>query len=412
MTGGAPDHASVDRTPAVGFDHLTHFTLADSDGQWAALRAEHPAAWTDANGGYWVVASYDAVTAAMRDWETFSSARTDPGISSLSIPDAPMPLLLPEELDPPDWQPIRRVLAGLLSPQAAERLRPRVRHWVHHHIDAFIERGTADLAHELAVLVPVSVTMEWLGWPEDEWVAAAGVFHEMARHEYLSPGFLEAGQRFAWLHGRIREEVTARRGESRDDVMSVVANCDLDGQRISGRDAGAVVLLLIGGGVDTTTALSSAAFVHLGRDLDLRRRLIGEPELLASATEEFLRFYPPVRTHARTVTRDVAFAGCPMRAGDRVLLSEASACHDQVAFPDADRFIPDRMPNRHVAFGMGIHRCPGSHLARIEFEELVRGVLERLPDYEMGEPLEYPNWAAIGGWAEIPVRFPVGARRA
>ena len=166
------------------------------------------------------------------------------------------------------------------------------------------------------------------------------------------------------------------------------------------------MLLLIGGGVDTTTALTSAALVHLGRDLELRGRLIAEPALLPTATEELLRVYPPSRTHARTVTRDVELGGCWLRAGDRVLLGEASACHDDLAFPDADRFVADRSPNRHVAFGMGIHRCVGSHLARLEAVEILTAVLERIPDYQLGEVVEYPNWAAIGGWASIPVTLP------
>jgi cytochrome P450 len=248
--------------------------------------------------------------------------------------------------------------------------------------------------------------MEWLGWPEDEWIAAASTFHDMARHEYGSPSFIDAGRRFGWLAKRIHEEVAERRRAPRDDVLSAIANADLDGKAITAEDAEAMVLLLIGGGVDTTTALTSAALVHLGHDLELRARLVAEPTLLRGATEEFLRVYPPARTHARTVTRDVELAGCPMRAGDRVLLSEASACHDAAMFPDADRFDPERAPNVHVAFGVGLHRCPGAHLARLEFAEVITAVLERIPDYALGEAMEYPNWAAIGGWAAIPVTFP------
>lgn len=394
------------RGPVVDFDLFGHVSSAGSDAEWRAVRERCPVAWTEANGGHWVVSGYDEVTAAYRDWETFSSARTDPAISSLSLGDARMPKLYPEELDPPEWRPLRRVLNRLLSPPAVEELRPRVHHWVHHHLDRIVAEGRADLAHDLAVPVPSCVTMEWLGWPEDEWILAASTFHEMARHEWFSPGFNEAGRRFAWLGARIHEEVAERRRAPRDDAMSVIATADLDGRPITAEEAEAVVLLTIGGGVDTTTALTSAALVHLGRDLDLRQRLVEDRSLLTTATEEFLRMYPPSRTHARTVTRDVEFAGCPMRAGDRVLLSEASACHDEAAFPDADRFVPDRMPNRHVAFGVGIHRCPGSHLARLEFTEIITGVLDRLPDYVLGEVREYPNWAAIGGWAEIPVTIP------
>lgn len=400
----------AERCPVVDFDHLTHTSSSSSDEAWQDLRERHPVAWTEANGGHWVISGYAEVTAAYRDWETFSSARTDPAISSLSIPDARMPRLHPEELDPPAWKPQRRILNRLLSPQAVDALRPRIRHWVHHHLDRIVEAGEAELAQDLAVPVPSTVVMEWLGWPEDEWILAASTFHDMARHEWFSPGFMEAGKRFGWLSERIREEVADRRRSPRDDVLSLIANADLEGEHISAEDAEAIVLLLIGGGVDTTTALTSAALVHLGQDLDLRARLIAEPELIPVATEEFLRVHPPSRTHARTVTRDVEFAGCPMRAGDRVLLSEASACHDAGAFPDADRFIVDRTPNRHVAFGMGIHRCPGSHLARLEFAEIITAVLERIPHYELGRVVEYPNWAAIGGWAAIPVTVPAAVR--
>jgi cytochrome P450 len=166
-------------------------------------------------------------------------------------------------------------------------------------------------------------------------------------------------------------------------------------------------MLTIGGGVDTTTALTSAALVHLGRNLDDRARLSADPGLLDTATEEFLRLYPPARTHARTLARDTDFGGCAMRAGDRALLSEISANRDQAAFPDAERFLIDRFPNRHVSFGVGIHRCPGSHLARLEFKTMVRRVMDRLPDFVLDEDAvsEYPNWSMLGGWAAIPVSF-------
>ena len=156
---------------------------------------------------------------------------------------------------------------------------------------------------------------------------------------------------------------------------------EIDGERIPRDVAEALIFMVIGGGVDTTTALTSAALLHLHQFPDDRARLLHEPDLLDSATEEFLRVYPPARTHARTATEDFEFVGCPIRKGDRVLLSEVSAGHDGRAFPDADQFQIDRFPNRHLAFGAGIHRCPGSHLARITFTEIIREVLERIPDY-------------------------------
>lgn len=401
-----------DSYPRTHFDHFAHHERAQSDEAWRELREQCPVAWTEANGGHWVIAGYASASAALRDWETFSSARTDPATTGLTIGDAPMPLLYPEELDPPEWKPVRRILAELLSPGAVERLRPRIKYWVTDSIDRFIETGSAELAHELAVPVPSKVTMEWLGWPEDEWMPAASIFHEMGRHAHGTDGFEQAAINFGWLAGRIREELAERRARPSGDVLSVIANREIDGIPISLDDASAVVLLTIGGGVDTTTALTSAALVHFGQHVDDRRRLLEQPDLLKSATEEMLRVYPPARTHARTVTHDTEFGGCPMRAGDRVLISEVSGCHDADEFPNAEKFVIDRFPNRHLAFGVGIHRCPGSHLARLEFEETMTQVLQRMPDYVLAadDVVEYPNWAAIGGWAAIPVTFAPGKR--
>jgi len=111
-------------------------------------------------------------------------------------------------------------------------------------------------------------------------------------------------------------------------------------------------------------------------------------------------------------TGDIEFAGCPMRKGDRVVLSEISAGHDEAAFPDADQFVVDRLPNRHLSFGMGIHRCPGAHLARIEFTEILDAVFTRMPDFEidLDAVVEYPNWSVIGGWGRMPAVFTPGGR--
>jgi cytochrome P450 len=399
------------RQPEVDFDYR-HASMAQSDAAWRDLREVAPVSWTGANGGHWTLADYDTVSTAFRDWETFSSERADPSRCAISIAQSRLPLMLPEECDPPRWHGYRRVLAELLSPGAVERIRPRVEHWVDHQIDQFIEAGRAELAHDLAVPVPSMVTMEWLGWPQDEWIRAASTFHAMAKYTSGSPEYVAAAERFGWLAERVTEEVTSRLRRPRDDAMTRIALHEIDGTRVSPEEASSIVMLTIGGGVDTTTALTSAALVHLGRNRDDRDRLRADPALLATATEEFLRYYPPARTHARTVARDAEFAGCPMHAGDRVLLSEISANRDERAFPDPEQFVIDRFPNRHVSFGMGIHRCPGSHLARVEFTTMIAHVLHRLPDFTLDEDgvVEYPNWAMLGGWASIPVRFTPGRR--
>ncbi|MCU1456503.1 MAG: hypothetical protein JWL73_595 [Actinomycetia bacterium] len=401
-----------DRSPVVEFDVYQHDSMAGSNAAWAAVREECPVMWSPRNGGHWTIAGYEDVAAVFRDWETFSSERTDPERSSVSIGAANIPLLIPEEIDPPRWKPLRRILAELLSPNAVERLRPRVEHWVTHTIDQFIERGEAELAHDLSVPVPSLVTMEWLGWPAEEAAGAASVFHDMAKFQHGTPEYAAGAARFQWLMEQVSKELVARRESPRDDALTAIALYEVDGEQLPQEVAEAIVFMTIGGGVDTTTALTSAALVHLGTHPEDRQRLIDDPSLIDSATEEFLRFYPPARTHARTVTTDVEFAGCPMHAGDRVLVSEISANRDESAFPDPDTFDIDRFPNRHISFGVGIHRCPGSHLARLEFKTSIREVLRRLPDFVLDQDavVEYPNWSVIGGWGSIPVTFTPGPR--
>jgi len=136
--------ASAPRAPVVDFDVFAATTMAESNAAWRALRG-CPVAWTHHHGGHWVISGYEAVAEAFRDWETFSSARTDPAVSSITISGARLPLLVPEELDPPEWHGYRRVLAAMLSPQAAERLRPRARHWARRCLDAVIESGRCEL---------------------------------------------------------------------------------------------------------------------------------------------------------------------------------------------------------------------------------------------------------------------------
>lgn len=403
--------ASASRAPIVDFDVFAATTMAESNAAWRALRG-CPVAWTPRNGGHWVISGYEAVAKAFRDWETFSSARTDPAVSSITISGARLPLLVPEELDPPEWHGYRRVLAAMLAPQAAERLRPRARHWARRCLDAVIESGRCELVSELVFPVPAAVTLEWLGFPEPDWAVFSHAFHDAAAYPHASPEYQAAARATAGVLRRVTEEVAARWDHHRGDGLSTIAHAEVDGERISREMAERLVFMTIGGGVDTTSALASAALWHLHHHPADRDRLLAEPDLWDPATEEFLRFYPPARTHARTVTRDVEFAGCPMRAGDRVLLSEIAAGRDPEAFPDADRFVIDRFPNRHLSFGAGIHRCPGSHLARITFRELLQEVLERIPDYRIldADVVEYPNWSMIGGWARLPAEFTPGPR--
>jgi cytochrome P450 len=397
---------------ATAFDHFSHRSMAESDQAWKELREKCPVAWTEANGGHWIAAGYAVVAEGFRDWESFSSARADPDRTSLSIAGSVMPVLYPEGLDPPEWNPMRRVIGRMLAPQSVEQLRPRVEYWVNHAIDQVIESGTCDLTDDLTCRVPESVALEMLGFDRADWTRVSGAFHHMASYANGTPEFEAAGAELQWVGELVHLELSARLKEPRADGMSAIAHHEIEGERISLEEAEAVTFLTVGGGVDTSTSVSSAALIHLSRHPSDRQRLLDEPDLIDSAVEEFLRVYPPARTHSRVVARDVEFGGCQMHKGQKLLLSEVSANHDESEFPDADQFVIDRFPNRHVSFGMGLHRCPGSHLARLEVRTLLAQVLERIPDFDVDEQgvVEYPNWSMIGGWGKIPATFTPGPR--
>ena len=181
---------------------------------------------------------------------------------------------------------------------------------------------------------------------------------------------------------------------------------DVDGEPVSdGHVLGIAALTLIAG-VDTTWSAIGASLWHLAQHPDDRRRLVSEPELMPLAIEELLRAYSPV-TMAREVTADIDFAGCPMRVGDRVLLNFPGANRDPEAFEHADTVMIDREQNRHLAFGVGIHRCAGSNLARMELRVAIEAWLSRIPEFELADPSQV-TWAGgqVRGPRSLPVLFP------
>jgi cytochrome P450 len=403
----AADLFGGSEAPVIDFDVFKATTRAESNESWREARRMGPVVRTNNHDGLWMMTRYDEVCAAFRDWETFSSARTNPELSSVAVTTGPAPLLVPEELDPPEWQGYRRIVAELLAPHVAESLRPRARYWSNRYLDKVIGLGRCDLVTDLAVPVPAAVIMEFLGFAEAQWLPVATVFHDVSAYPPGHPTREVALPRYAGVLDAVADELAERRTRPREDALTTIAQATIDGAPIDERMATLLVFMVLGGGVDTTTSLVSAALVHLEADRALRDELQDDPGLLTTATEEFLRYYPPARTHTRTVASDTTVAGCPMRAGDRILLSEVSANHDELAFDAPHEFQADRFPNRHVSFGMGRHRCPGSHLARVEFTEMLTTVLQRMPDFEIdgGGAVEYPSWAMIGGWSSIPVVF-------
>jgi cytochrome P450 len=218
----------------------------------------------------------------------------------------------------------------------------------------------------------------------------------------------ERMESFELLFGYLRAQVEDHVEHPRDDLTSYLINAEMDGEQLQIEHVGGTMGLLLIAGIDTTWSAIGASLWHLAGNPSDRERLVAEPDLLPTAMEEFLRAYAPV-TMARLVREDVEWHGCPMKADEWVLLSFPAANRDPDAFEDADKVIIDREVNRHAAFGLGIHRCAGSHLARMELRVALEVWLDAFPSFELADPSAV-TWSGgqVRGPRKLPVRISSG----
>ena len=403
------------RCPVVHFDHNSEEHSADPVASYRALRETSPIAYTEAWGGYYVLAGYKPLFEAARDDDRFSSARLDQyGGEGLSvvIPKTKHPFHIPIEIDPPEFRKWRKIVNLITAPAAVARMEPIVKHYVTWFIDQIIEDGQADMADVIGV--PAIVTVDWLGLDVAEWKRYASAFHATLVAKRGSPEYQQAVEvDFPYLEERTREVIAARRAHPTDDIISYLVQSEVDERPVTDDEVFSMVDLLLSGGVGTTASLTSNTVVWLYQHQDVRKQLQDDLSLLDKAIEEFLRYFSPTQALARTVVEETEFLGCPMKVGDRVLLAWNSANRDAQQFDDPDQLDITRWPNRHTAFGIGIHRCAGSNLGRVMAKELLGQILERMPDYVVDvDALEpYPHQGTNTGYQRIPATFTPGPRR-
>jgi cytochrome P450 len=375
---------------------------------WAELRERGcPVAHSDRYGGMWAPITHELVSEVAYDTENFTSRAV---VVSTAEPEdfaeAPIGGAPPITSDPPFHHLARRLLLPPFAPKKIEPWEPEVRKLCRQRLDDMgdIVAGETivDAALQYAQHIPVNVIARMLGFPvEDD-----DLFREFV-HDTLENVNTEREERqagFRRLDDYIDAQIEAHCAEPRDDLTSYLLGVELDGQKLSlDHVRGSIVLLLLAG-IDTTWSAIGSSLWHLAGHPDDRRRLVDQPELMPFAVEEFLRAYAPV-TMARLVAKDHDFHGCPMRVDDWVLLPFPAANRDPAQFPDADEVVIDRLENRHAAFGLGIHRCLGSNLARLEVRVAVEEFLARFPDFELADPGAVV-WSVgqIRGPRRLPVR--------
>jgi len=387
---------------ATDFDVLESSYIADPFGIWDELRGRCPVAHSGRRGSDWLTTRYADVTAMAHDTEHFSSQ--DVIVIPLEV-DRPEETVLPFGLppisaDPPLHTWTRRLILPWFSHRRVAQYEDLTRTLCRTMVAGLAGRGGADAAADYAQQIPVRVIAHILGVQDDMADTFTGWVRDVLdRADDMDRRVQAIGALVSYFTSQIDE----RRACPGPDLLSFLLHTDIDGAPVEdGVVIGMAALLLIAG-VDTTWSAIGSALWHLATHDADRRRLTAEPDLMASAVEEFLRAYAPV-TMARVVVSDVEFAGCPMKAGDKVLMNFPAANRDPDVFENADRVVLDRAHNRHLAFGAGIHRCAGSNLARMELRVALEEWLGRIPDFRLADGAEVV-WA--GGQVRGPRQLPV-----
>ncbi|MEU7811805.1 cytochrome P450 [Pseudonocardia sp. NPDC049154] len=340
------------------------------------LVARCPVSHSTVGKGYHVINRHADVRRAGQDWRTFSSA--DGWL--LNPPDESIPIL-PEDLDPPYHDTWRRVLNPFFAPKSVEGIEDLARKYARQLVDGFAEKGECEFVADFAAQLPglilfnsiVPVPVEDLpqlfqdidtysfGPLEDRIPAFARVY------EYLN----------TYLKSRAEQP-------AKGDVIDVInAGVDRDGEPCPWEDKVHILLDVIFGGLATTTHAMSGAVYHFATHPEIRKDLIAHPELIPNAVEETVRLYPPVVAPARTVRKDVEIGGVQLKAGDRIALNYAAASRDPEACANPTEFDIRRTDIVQAAFGVGVHRCLGAHLARLELRVTIEEFLARIPDFEL-----------------------------
>ena len=408
---GAPVTAPVTDW-ASDYDIFDPQYVADPYGIWDELREACPMAHSDRWGGSWLPTRYADVYAIAHDIEKFPSGN---GISVVPMVDiapdgsAPAPTapvltsgVPPISADPPLHTWTRRLVLPTMSPARVDEYEVFTRELCRRLVDDVVARGEGDAASEYAQQIPVRVIGHILGVPE----SMAGTFTEWVRDVLEFAHDPERRRRgIVGIIQYLQQAIADREAEPTDDFISELLNSEHDGEPITKDVVMGMCALLLIAGIDTTWSSIGSTMWHLATNPDDRRRLIAEPDLMPTAIEEFLRAYAPV-TMARRLIEDTEYNGCPIKAGERVLMNFPGANRDPEVFPDADKVILDRQQNRHLAFGAGIHRCAGSNLARMELRVAVEEWLEQIPEYELVDPT-LVTWAGgqVRGPRSIPVRI-------
>jgi cytochrome P450 len=373
---------------------------------WKEMRETCPFSRSEERGGFWVSTTYADAQALVRKVPELSNRQ----VSVVELPEGKdlmahynTQAFPPITMDPPDNIPLRRLMLPFFTPKATAVHRAYTEELCNELIDGFIDKGECDAAVDYAQQITPRVISHILGIDPNKSEEFTGWVRGM-----IELGFEDIELR-AESHGKIvvffTEQLALRRENPGDDFISLLARETVDGEPLADKTIIKMCVLTLIAGIDTTWSSIGSSMWHFASHPEDRRRLAAEPELFSTAIEEMLRLHAPVSV-GRIAMEDVEHGETTMKRGERLVINFPAANRDPEVFENPDEAVLDRQKNRHIAFGIGIHRCAGSNLARMEMEVALKTWFARIPEFELTDP-DAVVWAPgqVRGARKVPVRF-------
>lgn len=383
--------------------------------QWFEHMRAHQPAWFDESSGCWHVFRYNDVSFVTTDTTFFSSERRQQ--KAIRPEDAGRSLIA---MDPPDHRQYRNLVSPSFTPHALARLSGRIKEIVQDLLDQVRANGKMDIVADFAYPLPTIVIAEMLGVPTTDrdlfksW-ADALLSRQLSDAELFNPDadlennaeVQRTRKAFEDMSRYFKDMLKERQQHPREDMMTELQVAEIDGKRLEVNDVVSFCILLLLAGHITTTNLLQQSILDFDQHPDAKTQLQAQPELMPKAIEEVLRYSSPIWRIVRVAKKDVEIAGITIPAGATIFPWLASANRDKEQFTNPDQFDITRYPNRHVAFGHGIHFCIGAPLSRLEAAVALPMMLEQFPDLhiEHTEPLELQDSRILFGFKRLPVVF-------
>jgi cytochrome P450 len=395
---------TVAREFAADFDVHSPALAENVPELYEKVRGQCPVAHGAGHGGYDVLLRYDDVRAAAKDPARFSSENDlDGPFEGIYLPRASVRQGF-LEMDPPDHSQFRRRLGKWMSPAAITEFEPRMREIAVEQIENALALGSFDAIDDLAFPFPAKGSLEFMGFPVEDWDLYGPPLHEQTYTLPSSPEFAATLEKIAAAQARMQSVIDARRAQPTDDLVSILIGEELDGEPLTDKTIMEMVWQIMGAGFDTVASTIGFAMKHMTEHPETKVTLRENPDMIPAAIEEFLRYFSPATAQARTVREPVEVGGEDFETGDRVLLCWAAANFDPEVFEDPLTLKIDRSPNRHLAFGDGIHKCMGARFGRVELKVFLEELLTRMPDFEvdLDRIVTIPTIALINGYISMP----------